>query len=146
MTNEPITSFRGDYRFLSNFYVSPVTFDDVQYPTVEHAFQAAKTTDPVIRRRIANLPTPSLAKAAGRALVMRPDWDSIRLFVMETLLLQKFAREPLCGMLLATGDRELVEGNWWDDRYWGVCRGEGENHLGKLLMKVRSMIQPGGIA
>lgn len=30
------------------------------------------------------------------------------------------------------------EGNTWGDKFWGVCDGEGENHLGKLLMEVRA--------
>ena len=31
------------YKFLSNFYWSPVHFEGLVYPSVEHAFQAAKT-------------------------------------------------------------------------------------------------------
>ena len=38
---------------------------------------------------------------------------------------------------MQTEDAELVEDNWWGDKFWGVCNGEGENHLGKLLMKIR---------
>jgi predicted NAD-dependent protein-ADP-ribosyltransferase YbiA (DUF1768 family) len=57
---------------------------------------------------------------------------------METLLRQKFAHPELRAKLKETNDAELVEGNWWGDRFWGVCRGEGENHLGKLLMKIRA--------
>jgi hypothetical protein len=41
-------------------------------------------------------------------------------------------------LLLATGDMELIEDNDWDDTYWGVCNGAGENNLGKLLMKIRA--------
>ena len=37
-----ITRFHGEYRFLSNFYPVKVEYDGVQYPTVEHAYQAAK--------------------------------------------------------------------------------------------------------
>ena len=56
---------------------------------------------------------------------------------MEFVLRQKFAHPDLLAMLLATGDMELVEDNDWDDTYWGVCNGLGQNHLGKLLMKIR---------
>ena len=42
--------------------------------------------------------------------------------------------------LADTEDEELIEGNTWNDTYWGVCRGVGENHLGKLLMEVREML------
>jgi len=50
---------------------------------------------------------------------------------------EKFKQEDLKQMLLDTGDQELVEGNTWNDTFWGVCRGEGQNNLGKILMKVR---------
>lgn len=38
---------------------------------------------------------------------------------------------------LATGDAILIEGNTWGDRFWGVCEGFGQNHLGHVLMRVR---------
>jgi predicted NAD-dependent protein-ADP-ribosyltransferase YbiA (DUF1768 family) len=50
----------------------------------------------------------------------------------------KFSRNPeLRVKLLNTGDLQLVEGNYWGDTFWGVCNGKGENHLGKILMRVR---------
>jgi predicted NAD-dependent protein-ADP-ribosyltransferase YbiA (DUF1768 family) len=56
---------------------------------------------------------------------------------MEDILMRKFAHLELRGLLLATGDAHLEEGNWWGDYFWGVCKGKGENNLGKILMKVR---------
>ncbi len=44
-------------------------------------------------------------------------------------------------MLVATGQEELVEGNDWEDRFWGVDppgSNNGENNLGKILMRVRN--------
>ena len=76
----------------------------------------------------------------GRHLPLRPDWEDVKLSVMEGLLRQKFREEPFKSQLKATGDAQLVEGNYWGDVYWGVCRGQGENHLGKLLMKIRGEI------
>lgn len=57
------------------------------------------------------------------------------------LLMKKFNQEPFHSKLIATGDSQLIEGNTWGDTYWGVCRGKGQNKLGKLLMKVRDIIQ-----
>ena len=74
----------------------------------------------------------------GRKLQVREGWDSIKLTVMEDLLRQKFAAADLRQKLLDTGDAELVEGNVWQDFWWGVCDGKGENHLGKLLMAIRN--------
>ncbi len=135
---EPIDHFVGEYDFLSNFYPSDVWLDGECYRTVEHAYQAAKTLDPAARKRIQIRQRPGDAKRLGQSVEMRPDWDDVKRDVMGMLLRQKFS--PAMGLddrLLATGDAELIEGNWWNDRYWGVCDGEGENHLGKLLMQIR---------
>lgn len=113
--------------------------DEVSYPTVEHAYQAAKTLSPYQRDLIAGLPRPAQAKAAGRRVDLRPDWPAVRLPTMHALLVQKFAPgTPLARRLDATGDRLLVEVNHWGDTFWGVCDGAGENHLGRLLMEIRA--------
>lgn len=66
-----------------------------------------------------------------------PAWDTVKTVIMYDLLKQKFGKEPFKTKLLNTGDAKLVEGNWWNDTYWGVCNGVGENRLGILLMLVR---------
>jgi ribA/ribD-fused uncharacterized protein len=136
-----ILSFDGNYRFLSNFYPAVVVLDGLEYRSVEHAYQAAKTLDPDQRRAIRNASTPSIAKTLGKKVRLRADWDDTKLIIMHELLVQKFTDPSLSDRLLATGDDELIEGNWWNDTYWGVCKGKGENHLGKLLMNVRHLIR-----
>jgi N-glycosidase YbiA len=136
-----ITSFTGDHKFLSNFYPCKVTLDDVEYPSVEHAYQAAKTLDIEQRKAFHKQPLPTAAesKKLGRKLKMRPDWDSVKLQVMEDLLVQKFAHADLLALLQETGDKQLVEGNYWGDDFWGVDnRKGGKNHLGKILMRIRN--------
>lgn len=133
-----IDRFDGPYFFLSNFYPSPLTVSGITYPTLEHAFQAAKTEDQQLRSRIAALPTPAGAKRAGRTLALRPNWDELRIRAMRWLLLQKFAPgTELAQRLIDTGTAELIEGNTWGDRYWGTVNGVGENWLGRLLMERR---------
>lgn len=137
-----IDSFHGKYRFLSNFYPSIVHYDGIFYPSSEHAFQAAKSLELRKRLAIAKLESPGDAKKAGKVLELRPDWDLIRDQIMFDIVLLKFAmRDSIKNQLLATGDQELVEGNTWGDKYWGVCDGEGENKLGKILMKVRDILK-----
>ena len=51
----------------------------------------------------------------------------------------KFSDPHLRSLLLATGDAELIEGNWWHDQFWGVCNGVGQNQLGKILMAIRNL-------
>lgn len=132
-----IDSFDGEHRFLSNFYPAAVTMYGQSYPTTEHAFQAAKTEDLAQRERIRLAATPGIAKRLGRSVTLRPGWNELRLGVMSELLRRKFTIPELRWQLLATGDAELIEGNYWNDRFWGVCRGQGENHLGRLLMELR---------
>lgn len=136
-----ISEFRGSYSFLSNFFPSPIMVDGLRYPTVEHAFQAAKTTDKIWREKIRNATTPSRAKLFGRRCPIREDWEEKKLEVMEYLLQIKFRSPALQRRLLETDDLLLIEGNTWGDTYWGAVRSngkwEGENQLGQLLMKLR---------
>lgn len=141
MCSGKITSFSGPHRWLSNFWPAPVRMSGVVYPTVEHAYQAAKTTDPSLRQQIAAVRSPAEAKRLGRRLPLRPDWEQIKQPVMLACLRAKFRHPELHARLLATGDALLVEGNAWGDRYWGVCRGIGQNHLGRLLMQVRNELR-----
>lgn len=130
------------YRFLSNFFMAPVAYEGILYPSTEHAFQAAKSLDPKVRQRIANLPTPGQAKRAGRQVSIRPDWEQVKYDVMSEIVLEKFlTHSDLRQKLIDTGDEELVEGNTWGDQYWGVCNGVGLNNLGKILMQVRKIVQ-----
>jgi ribA/ribD-fused uncharacterized protein len=132
-----IAGFRGHYRFLSNFWPCQVTLDGERYPSVEAAFQAAKTLDPALRTPFTS-GTAAEAKAKGKTLKLRPDWETVKLEIMEDLLAQKFApRTKLARLLADTGTRQLIEENTWYDTYWGVCNGKGANHLGRLLMEIR---------
>lgn len=136
----PIDDFRGEYRWLSNFHLVKVELDGALYSSTENAYQAAKTLD-LDMRRVFRVCTPSESKRHGKALTLRPDWESVKVSVMLGLLRQKFQHPELKQKLLATGDIELIEGNWWNDTFWGVCRGVGQNWLGRLLMQVRSELQ-----
>ena len=140
-----ILEFQGPYRFLSNFWpvAHGVTLPDCPgtiYPTVEQAYQAAKTTDFTMRLEVVSL-SPGQAKRWGRRIKVRPDWDVIKVSVMVGLVRQKFAKEPLRGKLLATGNALLVEGNSWGDTFWGVCAGREDNRLGKILMDTREALR-----
>ncbi|MHB2019734.1 MAG: NADAR family protein [Candidatus Xenobia bacterium] len=136
-----IDRFDGPHAFLSNFYPSPVTWDGITFPTVEHAFQAAKCVEREDQLAIAAAATPGKAKKLGKKAWMRENWQDERLGVMEALLCQKFDNEELAQRLLETGGADLVEGNTWGDRFWGVDGGEGKNHLGRLLMRIRTELR-----
>ena len=133
-----ITSFRGEYFFLSNFFLIDIWGGNRWYPSVEHAYVAQKSLNEEWREMISKTPTPEEAKKLGRKVKLRANWEDIKFSVMRYYVRQKFLFNPeLCKKLMDTGDRKLVEGNTWGDTYWGVCNGKGENNLGKLLMEVR---------
>lgn len=134
-----ITGFSGDYEFLSNFYEVSVEYNGLTYGSTEAAFQAQKCiTD---EERIAFTKySPDKSKRAGKRVNLRPDWEDVKIRIMEEVLRAKFTQhKDLAERLISTGDKILIEGNDWGDVFWGAdsSTGEGENHLGKLLMKIR---------
>lgn len=142
MSKEKIDKFEGEFHFLSNFYPAYLLYEGVVWPTSEHAYQAMKTDDENQRLNMAMLDTPAEAKRYGRSVAMRRDWDTVKVDIMEEIVRCKFTQnENLKEMLLATEDLELVEGNTWNDTFWGVCNGKGENNLGKVLMRIREELK-----
>ena len=137
-----IDKFRGNYYFLSNFYPCKVQYRGITYPTSEAAYQAQKTLDENERLRISRLEDPHDAKKEGQKLDLRKDWNDVKVIEMYLIVENKFAQNPdLKKLLLQTGDEILVEGNDWDDTFWGVCGEVGENKLGKILMMVRNSMR-----
>lgn len=135
---ENIKGFFGPYRFLSNFEPCLVEFEGLTYPSTEAAYQAAKCKDLLYRKSFLHL-TAAQAKKEGRNVRLREDWEYVKLKIMREVLISKFAKNTyLMEKLLATGDKYLEETNWWGDRFWGVAHGEGENHLGRILMQIRT--------
>lgn len=136
-----IDSFRGEYWFLSNFCPCEIEWDKLQYRSVEHAFQAAKTFDNDRREEIRTARTPGEAKRLGRQVELIEGWEEVKDEIMYTLIHKKFKSESLKAKLLSTGEAELIEDNNWGDKYWGMCNGVGQNRLGEILMKVREEIR-----
>lgn len=148
----PVNQFIGLYGWLSNFYPCDVVMDVAgktrTFTSAEHAYQAAKAKTIEDFEKVSKAKTAGEAKRLGKSVQLRDDWESVKLTVMEQVLRAKFSDEVLRRRLLSTGQQELIEGNTWGDVFWGVNleTGEGENHLGRLLMKVReeamSVINP----
>lgn len=137
-----IRSFREEYRFLSNFWNAPVEYRGLRYLNNEAAFQAQKCMSEEEKLQFTTLP-PNKAKRLGRQVQLRPDWESVKVGIMEEIVWAKFTQnEDLKQLLLATGDMALEEGNTWHDVFWGVDEAtrEGRNHLGRILMRVRERL------
>lgn len=146
-TEHAIMGFSGKNEFMSNFSLSVTRYFDGLYPSVEHAYQAAKslTVAERIPFMIGGSYSPGKAKKEGQKLKKREDWEDIKYDVMLGLVFNKFHRRPeLREKLLATGDKYLEETNHWGDNTWGRdYRGDiGKNWLGIILMRVRACLQP----
>lgn len=150
IVNQKTASFKGT--FLSNFWPSPIEYKGVIYPSVENFYQAMKTEDEDVRQQFASI-TAAQAKAKSKQIVLHDRWNQeFAEKVMSYALLKKFIPgSQLAEMLLATGDEELVELNYWHDNIWGsctcgsfACSSPGQNQLGVLLMQVRETLRGGG--
>jgi ribA/ribD-fused uncharacterized protein len=142
MNPQSIKTFTGPYGYLGNFYRCKVAYEGLIYPSSEHAFQAAKTRNKKARIAISECFTPQSAKEAGRALPLRPDWESVKIDVMRAVLRAKFSQNAVIRFaLLDTGNCHLEEGNHHGDTFWGTVKGVGDNWLGKLLMELRTELR-----
>ena len=155
-----VGSFSGDLEFLSNMYKIPIYFNETKYdnfqpdfkvyPSSENLYQALKSLDRDFQEYIRNLPWPALAKKSGKmkyfnnCLVMREDFEDIKNEIMYTCVSEKFKQNYALQLkLVELKDYKLYENNIWHDNYWGNCICDkckdkvGQNHLGKILMRVR---------
>jgi len=144
----PILEFEGEYRFLSNFFPSSFTVGPPPgspgriwtFGTVEHYYQASKTTDPEWFQKIAWAETAGKAKKLGRQCPTRENWEALKdSFMMQGLKYKFQQNKDLLKKLKETGTSLLVEGNRWGDSYWGfdINKGYGQNRLGQMLMIIR---------
>jgi len=151
--NVIIDDFRGEYFFLSNFYLREITFHGIKFHSTEQAYMWCKTQVPEEQAAILALPTPGQVKLycseeSGK-ITLREGWDNLRTFEMYNVVLAKFDQHTdLAERLIATEDALLIEGNWWHDNFWGdctcgkkeECKMPGRNMLGQIHMKIRAKL------
>lgn len=116
------------------------------FPTVEHFYQAMKTTNIEDFVRIAEERDTWEAKKIGNRVALRPDWDErngiVKYEVMLRGLRVKFAEPLFCDALMDTGERYIAEDSP-TDAVWGlwdpaIQEYRGRNLLGLALMQVRA--------
>ena len=135
------------YGCFSNFSAHPLELDGHLWPTSEHYYQAQKFAGTRHAELIRRARTPLRAAELGRdrAKPLRRDWERVKDDVMRRAVAAKFrAHADIRGILLSTGDEEIVEDSP-TDYYWGRgADGSGRNMLGRILMRVRSeLANPG---
>jgi predicted NAD-dependent protein-ADP-ribosyltransferase YbiA (DUF1768 family) len=145
--------------WLNNNYPSPIRYEGLIFPTVWHAYLAAKTSDTNIKREIAATSVGGSFSHVATRVVQQIGFHGPE--TMEKLLNIKFgltvqdlnitAQMHLAKQLVGTGLQILEHGNHGCDIDWGMCycsrhtinsdlepiRATGQNQLGKLLMKIR---------
>ena len=138
-----ISQFKDTYRWLSNFYDCIVELDDKLYPSVEHAYQSAKSDSEDWKLECQTNISAGTIKRLGKEVEIVDDWETKKIYIMAKLINQKFNREPFKSFLLATNDEVIQEGNYWGDKFWGVDlkTGEGLNILGKMIMNKRNLLR-----
>ena len=148
LTEDIISSFRGDNAFLSNFYTINISIKGKVWKSSEAMYMACKTTDSVMHEKIRLTTSAAQAKRLGKTVRLIDGWEHKKDEVMLKCLRLKFTLNQECkDKLLATGTANLIEGNTWHDNYWGNCtcpkctQITGRNQLGKTLMQVRSELQ-----
>lgn len=139
----------ADYYEFTNFFdlSPPVKIDGMEWKTTEHYFQAMKFSHhPQLMEQVRRARSPreafNIPRDPAMKAYIRSDWHSVKVEVMYKALLCKFMQSHTLGHLLVeTRDAMLVERSPVDS-YWGDGGdGSGENMLGILLMKVRSVIK-----
>lgn len=140
--------FRDQYFFLSNFYETPVTVPiDRAHPekgyltfrNAEAAYQAYKCEGDKEAMKSFTTLYGADAKRAGyhTAVADIEAWKNKRLDAMRYVLTAKFTQNKELAKQLMAVTEPIIEENFWNDTFWGVCHGRGENHLGRLLEEIR---------
>lgn len=136
---QPIYRFHGNYRWCSSFAPVTIRMGSDLYPSVEHAYQASKTTDLIERSWFRGTLTAGQAKRLSKQVTLRDGWHDIKESIMRELTRQKFHTPYYRELLIQTGLSYIQEGNYHGDTFWGVSlrTGIGDNRLGQILMQHR---------
>lgn len=144
----PILGFKDKYSYLSNMYITEITFKHkfisgfIWANSSEHIYQAYKAKYIEDFENVINASDPQEAKRLGRVIEIDKAFKKSKLQIMERIVRAKFSQnKTIKKLLLETGSKYIEETNDWDDIYWGVCKGVGQNNLGKILMKIREELR-----
>jgi len=143
-------------QWLSTFNkAEPFKYNDMEYPTVEHAYNAQKISDKdprveeyrlALSTNVNDILTPSAAKKFGgkdsfkeNDFTLRNDWDDVKLKIMEEIFRDYYiSNTELIDKLIKTNNKLLVHKGFGINTFWGVDKNnEGRNNQGNILMKLR---------
>ena len=130
------------YGWLSNMYRCEILWKGRVYKSAETIYQMMKCMYMEDHKKFDDL-NGFEAKKLGRHVKIRDDWHEVKIDVMRDVLRAKFNAGEILRRKLIELDEPIVEDNYWNDTFWGVCRGRGKNMLGKLLTELREKLIEG---
>lgn len=144
MSKEPVFFYEREFYVFSNFSSFMLEWKGLVFPTSEHAYHWEKFVgNPEIQHKIitARSAHDSLKIAHEYRQQYIANWDDIKLDVMTDICRAKLQQHPyVMKKLMQTSGRPIIEDSWRDD-YWGWGPNQdGNNHLGKIWMKLRDEI------
>lgn len=146
---------------LESFFPVPEGIPDpddpkVKWPSQEHYMQTQKLVKDVVENQVAleailNAKTPHAAHIAGwssRELVIRPDWEQVKVEVLKKIMLQKAKACPtVLEELVKSGSKPIV--SLGTDFYWDATAmmgpWQGRNNVGEAWMAVRVALKEEGL-
>ena len=131
---------------LDNFSAFGFEMNGEYFQTSEHAFQYLKFIE--TNKDIANIIKKSYSPNDARRIAHEnkecrlPNWSDVKYDNMEKVLKLKVEQNPIVKeCLLNTKDYIIAECCIDEDTDWGIDNNnEGNNHLGKIWMKIRDEI------
>ncbi len=149
---EKVSDFIGFYNreffCLDNFSSFGITYEGTYYQTVEHAYQSLKFKDvaPEIEKKIIQCYSAYEAQKIAHDNIdkQNPNWDDIKVLIMENLLRVKLEQNPYVKIKLQQTKNYLICEDSPKDSFWGIGPNrDGQNQLGKLWMKLRDELVGG---
>ena len=145
MAKNQIVGFKDEYGFLSNFYNHTVKVNGLFFQNNVAAFLAQMYSNKNQQRYFTKLLPAAAIRFFEMTRIKPPtDWDSKKEQIMYNICKNKFTNQRLREQLLATGDAELINESNFANDYWGRHDGQGENMLGKVLMRLRQEFKEQG--
>lgn len=129
---------------LGSFSGHSFYLDDKEWPTVEHYYQSQKFTNPDYQEKIFQAVTPADARKLGNRWLVkkRPDFKKVRVTLMTRAVYIKCkTHDSVQQALIDTENKDIADSSF-TDYFWGCGRdGRGDNHYGKILMRVRDKLR-----
>lgn len=144
-TEDNVYFFTVAHEVFNNFSAHSIEIWGYSFPTVEHAFQWKKfeSTNKSLADKILKAKSPwAVKQLSNNGENRRIDWPEVKLAIMEELLREKIRQHvDVRDVLISTGEKKIIENSPVDD-FWGIGpHGDGENHVGKLLLKIREELK-----